>query len=65
MEILEKDYIFKGGIKGPHKNGSGQLIFNDGCVKNVEYIDDKIAFQGLKKVFNFVSDFTCYNHKEI
>lgn len=41
------------------------MYFKDGCKKNVEYIQDKICFEKLDKVFEFVSDFGCFEHKEL
>ena len=63
--IEGKTYIFEGPVEGPYKNGKGILYFKDGCKKNVEYIQDKICFEGLDKVFEFVSNFRCFEHPEL
>jgi hypothetical protein len=62
---FEKDYAFFGGIDGSNKHGAGNLVFNDGCEKAVEYKDDKICFEGIEEAFNFVKNFTCLNHKDL
>lgn len=65
VTISNKNYFFSGGIKGPYKHGYGKIIFEDNCQKDVEYIDDKLAFKSLTDVFNFVADFECLNHDEL
>lgn len=57
VTLNTETYNFIGGVEGPHKTGYGYLEFQDGYRKEVCYLKDKIAFDDLGAVFDFVSDF--------
>ena len=50
-------YVFLGGVDGPYKTGSGFLEFQDGYRKPVSYVKDKLTFDSLDSVFDFVANF--------
>lgn len=65
VTMAKKKYFFSGGMKEESKHGKGKIIFQDGCQKDVEYIEDKLAFEDLEEVFNFIANFDCLNHDEL
>ena len=64
VSMFNRKYFFLGAIEGAKKHGKGKIIFEDNCQKEVEYINDKIAFNHLGEVFDFVSNFDSLNHEE-
>ena len=58
-----KDYCFYGGVEDCHKKGEAMVAFtNDSCEMHVECIQDKICFDSLEHVFQFVKNFDCAKH---
>jgi hypothetical protein len=60
-----EEYVFEGPVEGPYKHGKGTIYFKDNCKKKVEFLNDKICFDSLSKVFEFVSNFGCFEHEAL
>jgi hypothetical protein len=61
-----KEYVYHGGIQGNQRTGQATLAFvEDSCELGVTYVQDKLAFDNLESIFEFVKGFDCVRHPRL
>lgn len=66
LKEIGKEYSILGGIKECYKNGDISILFSkDNCEMHLQCIEDKICFDNIEKVFDFVRNFDCSRHPDL